>query len=148
MTGRCEQDRGASYTLCQPNNCTGLDLSHSAQRHSYILGQARLLGKISQHDCRSRVLLRGLQHKGVASCDCHRKHPQGNHGWEVEGADPRTHLCMVTHLLNHTADAEHACTPSCVLEQPRQLGQAGWLSCCNSYVHKQRCVYKHARERH
>mmetsp|Transcript_7984 Transcript_7984/g.23858 ORF Transcript_7984/g.23858 Transcript_7984/m.23858 type:complete len:290 (-) Transcript_7984:74-943(-) len=98
----------------------------------HALGQAGLHGHLREHERGPWVLLAGLQNKGVANGAGQRVHPQGNHGWEVEGADSRHHAeglpdrirvdppRHVLHKLSH-GDGRHAARELDNLQPPEDV---------------------------
>jgi hypothetical protein len=57
----------------------------------YAVGKARFLPQLGDPVRRRRVLLRGLEHDGVAGGDGHGEEPHRHHGREVEWRDDRGH---------------------------------------------------------
>ena len=57
----------------------------------HAVGHARLLGDLGDAHRARRVLLRGLEHEGVAAGERHREHPERDHRREIERRDAGAH---------------------------------------------------------
>ena len=67
------------------------------------LGQTGFFEQFRQHQRHRGVALGGFQDKGVAAGNGRRKHPHGNHGWEIERGDARRDAKRLTHGVHINA---------------------------------------------
>ena len=78
----------------------GVDHVFAAVNHvQHASRDARLQGQAHEFFRHQRILLRWLQHEGIAAGNRHREHPQRDHGGEVERGNAGAHAQRLHHAV-------------------------------------------------